>query len=284
MAFTKLHARIAEIPITRYEENTTAPADDLLIIEEPLEIRVSYVEAGISRECTISITMRTPGHDAMLATGFLLAEGILSSKSDIQAVRETPTGGRDKPFAAAITVELAPHVSFDPAALERHLFSTSSCGVCGRLNLDHLPAPAKKPGGFTVAKDVIYKLPDVITNAQTLFQHTGGLHAAALFNGAGQLIHLSEDVGRHNAMDRLLGFAFTTDGLLALQTQIVLFSGRVSYELMQKAVVAGLPVVASIGAPSSLAVEIASNYEVTLIGFLRNNRFNVYTGQQRVVG
>lgn len=282
MAISKLHARIAEIRINRFEEDAVTAANDLLIVEEPLELRVKYYRDGAPREVTVSITMRTPGKDTALALGFLYAEGIITTRDDVRAATETPTGARDKPFAAGVTIELAPTVAFDPASLERRLFSTSSCGVCGRLHLDHLPAPAKKHDGFRISRTRLYHLPASISGAQTLFQHTGGLHAAALFDETGTLIHLSEDVGRHNAMDRLIGHALTGGIGLPLNAHVVLFSGRVSYELMQKAVVAGVPVVASIGAPSSLAVDIARAYDVTLIGFLRNNRFNVYAGEERV--
>ena len=279
----RMYARITEVSVEKYKESSFSTRNDLLAVEEPLEIQISFSEQEKTVSRALSITMRTPGDDKAMTLGFLYAEGIISSLHDLSEIDEIATVGRDKPFAAALAVKLKPHVVFDYTSQERHFFSTSSCGVCGRLALDNLPAQKAMENNLRVDPAMIYRLPAKIRSGQTLFHHTGGIHAAALFDKKGQLLHLSEDVGRHNAMDKLIGSILFKGHTPPLSENVVLFSGRVSYELVQKAVVAGIPIIAAIGAPSSLAVEIAEAYGITLIGFLRDKRFNVYAGNERIL-
>lgn len=226
--------------------------------------------------------MRTPGEDPALALGFLFAEGVISSMADVARIEEVSTGGRDKPFTAALRIALHPRVNFDISSLQRHFFSTSSCGVCGRVALDNLPVENEISTGRQISPGVLHQLPKLLRKSQTLFQHTGGIHAAATFDFDGHLHALGEDVGRHNALDKVIGKMLNAGQTTPFSAFVALLSGRVSYELVQKAVMAGIPVIAAIGAPSSLAVEIAGRFGITLIGFLRDNRFNVYTGKERV--
>ncbi len=277
-----LYARIAEVSVEKYADSTTGSELDLVAVEDPLEIHITHHQNGTQVKEILSITMRTPGDDKALALGFLFAEGIISSLDDVSHIEEVAVHSRDKPFTAILSVALQPHVDFDLPSQQRHFFSSSSCGVCGRLTLNNLPPPDKQQTDFHIDADIIYHLTERVKTSQTLFHHTGGIHAAALFDRTGNLIHLSEDVGRHNAMDKLIGSMLVQNNKVPFNEHILLFSGRVSYELMQKAVVAGISVITAIGAPSSLAVEIAGTYNITLIGFLRDRRFNVYAGGERI--
>ncbi|MDX6570298.1 MAG: FdhD protein [Gaiellales bacterium] len=214
--------------------------------------------------------MRTPGHDEELALGFLLSEGI-------RPVRASPADD-----LAANTIEVEAE-DFDRARLERHFYTSSSCGVCGKGALEAVAVEAPRvDGGLRVGEEILARLPDRLREGQAAFAVTGGLHATGLFDEAGTLLCLREDVGRHNAMDKVIGWAFT-EGRLPLGGSILCVSGRVSFELVQKAAVAGCPIVAAVGAPSSLAVELAQDRGVTLCGFVRDGRVNVYSGEWRVV-
>jgi FdhD protein len=256
---------------------------DHVATEEPLEIRL--VCSGRTRN--VAVTMRTPGADAELALGFLFAEGVIARRE--QVVRAGPC---TEPSGGAtgcdniVEVELAEGVP-EPelAGLDRHFFSTSACGVCGKAGLDalRLRVPAAIPAGPAVAAEVLSTLPDRLREAQGLFDSTGGLHAAALFDAQGGFLAAREDVGRHNALDKLLGWAFLEDRL-PLHDHVVMVSGRSSYEILQKCLVAGVPVICAVSAPSSLAVELAERFGITLVGFLRGDRFNVYSGAERIVG
>jgi FdhD protein len=251
---------------------------DFLAIEEPLEIRL-----GIGKEHrAVSITMRTPGADAELAAGFLFTEGILDSPAQIKAVRHC---GKFPNNQNTIRVDLAENVRLDFKRLERNFYTTSSCGVCGKSSLEALTvAGAKKippDDSRKIAMETVHKLPGVLRRHQTVFDETGGLHAAALFDYAGDLIDLAEDVGRHNAVDKLIGGQFLQKNLPAAE-RILFLSGRASFELIQKAVMAQIPIVCAVGAPSSLAVEAARDFQVTLLGFVRENRFNVYSFESRL--
>jgi FdhD protein len=262
---------------------------DELATEEPLEIRL--IQGG--RRRTVAITMRTPGADAELALGFLFAEGVIHGRGDVRRVAPCIDTGEASEAAAdpggcanVIEVELAEGVA-EPelAGLERHFFATSACGVCGKASLDALAVrlPAEIAAGPEIPTAVITALPERLRAAQGMFATTGGLHAAALFGPAGELLAVREDVGRHNALDKLIGWALG-EGLLPLSGHIVLVSGRSSYEILQKSLMAGVPMVCAVSAPSSLAVELADRFGLTLIGFLRGDRFNVYTGIERVAG
>jgi len=254
---------------------------DQLATEEPLEVRLL---AGGERR-TVAVTMRTPGADFALAAGFLFSEGIIRSHQEIRRI----TYCVDADIDAAqryniVNVELRDGTMPDLATLERHFVTTSACGVCGKASLDalHLRGQAAAPPGPAIAAALITSLPERLRAGQGLFDVTGGLHAAGLFDRAGNLLAVREDVGRHNALDKLIGWALL-DGKLPLHDHIILVSGRVSFELVQKALAAGVPIICAISAPSSLAVSLASEFGMTVIGFLRGGRFNVYAGRERVL-
>lgn len=246
---------------------------DLLAVEEPLEIRLGT--GGAHR--TVSVTMRTPGHDPELAVGFLFTEGIVTARDQVAAARGCRSGN-------VVRVDLRPGIPVDFDRLERHFYTASSCGVCGKASLDAVRVQARTrlaPGLPALDSAVVRRLPDALRAAQAVFDRTGGLHAAALFDPAGTLLAVREDVGRHNALDKLIGAEFLA-GRTPLAERVLLLSGRVSFELVQKAAVAGVPVVAAVGAPSSLAVELARDRGMTVLGFVRHDRFNVYTGADRI--
>ncbi len=255
------------------------PVSDQVAVEEPLEIRLGFQTPECWSTRSLSITMRTPGHDLELAAGFLLSEGIIRTPADLAAMAESA-----KPGSNIVRVDLAPSVAFDADRLARHFYTTSSCGVCGRSSLDALTVRGLQPlprSTFHFPARLIHALPDSLRHAQSGFNVTGGLHASALFDSAGNLLALNEDVGRHNALDKLIGRELL-EGRIPLDNRLLLVSGRVSFELVQKALTAGIPLLAAVGAPSSLAVELAREFDLTLIGFVRNSRFNVYSGEWRI--
>jgi len=268
-----------EIPVKSINGDGGATRLDVLAVEEPLEIRI--VHPWIE-ETSISVTMRTPGNDAELAIGFLHGEGIIRSADDVVRVgkRVRSECGKEN----IVVVELAEGCNPDTGKLTRHFYTTSSCGVCGKSSIEAieiLPAEELPLGDLRVDAKIIHELPGCIQASQKLFERTGGLHAAGLFDKNGELVALREDVGRHNAMDKLIGSLLRKNQLPASEG-IVLVSGRAGFELVQKAVIAGVPIMAAVGAPSSLAVELASRFGMTLIGFVRDHRFNVYTKPIRI--
>ena len=240
-----------------------------------MEIRV---EAG-ERTYPVSVTMRTPGHDFELAAGFLCTEGVIRSRKAIERIGYC-TAGREPQHQNIVTVHLRCNVPFDPLRLSRHVYTTSSCGICGKATLEQVRATNPPPltGKPQLPEGYFLTLPEVMRRRQTTFARTGGLHAAALFDPAGHLLELREDVGRHNAMDKLVGTLLLTDRLPAPES-VVLVSGRTSFELVQKALMAGIPILAAVGAPSSLAIDLAKEFGMTLVGFLRDGRFNTYVGE-----
>jgi FdhD protein len=253
------------------------PTEDLLAVEEPLEIRIVYGPENDRKQKNISVTMCTPGHDEELAVGFLFTEGIITHKDDIMNCGAT---GNNIVIAA-----LRPGISFDPKKIERHFYTSSSCGVCGKSSIDAV----KNVFGSQHEKDTIQihsatltGLPETLRKQQEVFEHTGGLHASALFELNGNLLLTREDVGRHNALDKLIGAALM-NGDLPLNNHILLLSGRASFELIQKAAMAGIKITCAVGAPSSLAVELAKETDMTLVGFLRDGRFNIYCGEKRII-
>jgi FdhD protein len=249
---------------------------DVVAVEEPLEIRLS--------EQSISITMRTPGDDLNLAAGFLFTEGMIENAAQIASFAYLVDADSGDTNPNIVVAELAPGVSVDTAKLQRHFYTTSSCGVCGKSSLEALSTQASYPvvgDELRVSADVLSALPDALLSRQRTFSDTGGLHAAGLFRPDGTLLDVREDVGRHNAVDKLVGHALTNDDL-PLANLGVLVSGRTSFEIMQKLRMAGCPLVAAVGAPSSLAVELAWEFDMTLVGFLRDGRFNVYSGPGRI--
>ena len=261
------------------EKGQMRPRLDQLTTEEPLEIRL------LSQGQTVAVTMRTPGADFELAAGFLYGEGVISCKADIQRISycvDESVDGEQR--YNIVNVELRPGLIADLQPLERHFFTSSACGVCGKASLEALRLRGYPviSSVATVKPEIIYSLPDKLRAAQGIFTATGGLHAAATFDIQGQLLNLREDVGRHNALDKLIGTALLSDEL-PLNNHIVMVSGRSSFEILQKSAAAGVPIVCSVSAPSSLAVSIAQEFGITLIGFLRGERFNVYTGLERII-
>ncbi len=252
-------------------------ADDLLAVEEPLEIQLTFGRPGERLTKPITVTMRTPGHDHELAAGFLLSEGVIEDSSQILRIEPTSAAGN------SICVELQPDVEVRLATLERNFYTTSSCGICGKASLLALRTvcPPRRANGLTVLAETIYTLPAALRAAQEVFASTGGLHGAGLFTAKGDLVMIREDVGRHNAVDKLLGAQALADAI-PLRGSILMLSGRASFELLQKAVMAGIPMVAAVGAPSSLAVQVARDFDITLVGFLREMRFNAYHGAERI--
>ena len=257
----------------RYREGKVDARDDALAIEGPLEIRV--------RGRAVSVTMRTPGHDEELAAGFLLSEGIIAKSEDL--VRVEPCDRADG--GNIVNVVLEPTVSVDFERLTRHVFASSSCGLCGKASIDavHNQFKPVDTGDVTIDASLLLQLPARMHEAQSTFHRTGGLHAAALFDAQGSLIVLREDVGRHNAVDQVLGFALL-NRLLPLDRHVLLVSGRASFEIVQKALAGRVPIVAAVSAPSSLAVEFAEESNQTLVGFLRDQRMNVYANPRRIHG
>ncbi|NAS13377.1 formate dehydrogenase accessory sulfurtransferase FdhD [Poritiphilus flavus] len=261
---------VEHIRIKKIRSKEISFEEDLLACEEPLEILIKL--PGTSEHTapkTISITMRTPGADSDLALGFLFTEGILTDFSQVAKVAE----GNN---STLVTLKSAETV--DLSKLERHFYTSSSCGVCGKTSIDFLRLAPKWKSVSTdwkVSSEVLQTLPAKLRDQQAVFERTGGLHAAALFSNSGELLQLCEDIGRHNALDKLIGQAFQND-TLPLEKYLLLLSGRASFELIQKAVMAGIPMVAAVGAPSNLAVELAKEFNISLIGFLKRHGFNIY--------
>jgi FdhD protein len=266
-------------PVWVVEKDKIRSRLDQITTEEPLEIRLT------SPRRTVAVTMRTPGADFELAVGFLYSEGVIKSKQDIQKISycvDEKIDGEQR--YNIVNVELKSGLNVDLQPLERHFYTSSACGVCGKTSLEalHLRGCEVIASSFQVTPDIIYNLPNQLRAAQNIFSSTGGLHAAAIFDLQGNLLKLQEDVGRHNAFDKLIGAALLADEL-PLSNQIIMVSGRSSFEILQKAVVAGVPIVCAVSAPSSLAVNVAQEFGVTLIGFLREERFNIYAGRERIM-
>lgn len=265
--------------------NKTTEADDLLAVEEPLEIRIGYGSPDDRSQKSISVTMRTPGHDFELALGFLFTEGIIQHREQVQQIRYCTEANTKENLENIVRVELHESVEIDFTRLQRNFYTTSSCGVCGKASIDAVRTvcPATVNDHIQISHELIYTLPDKLRASQNVFEYTGGLHASALFNLQGELILLREDVGRHNALDKLIGaMVGGSDTSLPLSAHILLLSGRASFELIQKAAMAGIRMICAVGAPSSLAVSLSEEFDITLIGFLRDQRFNIYTGKHRV--
>lgn len=260
--------------VSEWNDGKLRRKDDYLAGEEPLEIRIG--------EHPLSVTMRTPGHDLELAAGFLFTEGLVQRREQILKLESaTPDGAPNR--GNVVQVELTPDAVPDFEKIRRHFFAASSCGICGKASIDSVRSRLLQPPNpdFRVAPELLLRLPDALRSSQDVFERTGGLHAAALFDAHGTLLALREDIGRHNAVDKLIGWALR-EGRLPLAESVLLVSGRGGFEIIQKAIVAGVPVVASVSAPSSLAVQLARELRLTLIGFLRGRRFVVYAGEERL--
>lgn len=272
------HATIDVLVERMQDARRSIPARDVLAVEEPLEIRLETNLHGRPTGKTISVTMRTPGHDAELAVGFLFTEGIIRDRADVEDV------GQCGVYGNVVRIRLAPTAHVDLARLDRHFYTTSSCGVCGKTSIDALQATSRYPLPSAVSlvdATLLHRLPNALRKAQPVFDATGGLHASALFDATGELRCLREDVGRHNALDKVIG-AQLLAGRLPADEHVLVVSGRASFELVQKALMAGIPVLVAVGAPSSLAVQLADRAGMTLVGFARDGRFNVYTGRDRI--
>lgn len=273
----------AEQGIIRVTPEGWSTANDVLAAEEPLEIRLLWWVGDELVQKSIAVTMRTPGDDFELAVGFLFGENIITSREDFVDVSYCIEEGGVQNLNI-VSVTFRPGLALDLSRLERHFYTTSSCGVCGKAALEALEIQGSDilPPGFAVSADVIRGLPEKLRRDQAVFQKTGGLHAAGLFDAAGRLLSLHEDVGRHNALDKVIGEQVMA-GRRELDDLVLLLSGRASFELLQKSLMARIPVVVAVGAPSSLAVELAQTFGITLLGFARPDGFNIYTGAERVL-
>jgi FdhD protein len=258
-------------PILRWRAGATAEsADDEVAHEEPLEIRV--------RGRAVSVTMRTPGHDEELAAGFLATEGMIRRREDV--LRIEPCGRNEE--GNLVNVQLAPEVAVDFERLTRHVFASSSCGLCGKATIDAVRGQFPPiASDLVIDAQALLALPEKMRQTQSTFDRTGGLHASAIFGATGDLIVLREDVGRHNALDKVIGYGLLS-GSFPYDRHVLLVSGRASFEIMQKALAARVPVVAAVSAPSSLAVDFARESGQTLVGFLRGERMNIYAGEERI--
>jgi FdhD protein len=272
------------IDISRVNEDQQITVEDYVAVEEPLEIQIGATSAADAAAKSISITMRTPGHDVDLALGFLCTEAVIKSASQVEAAELVGPADEVTGLRNIVRVELKADVEIDLGRLQRHFYTTSSCGVCGKSSIDALRitgCDSLKDKGASYPRQLILSLPDKLLQQQQLFSQTGGLHAAAIFDDRGEIVCVREDVGRHNAVDKVIGALLLGDMLPATKLGL-LVSGRASFELVQKALVAGLPILAAVSAPSSLAVALANEFGMTLLGFLRGSRFNIYAGENRI--
>ena len=268
--------------VSEWDDGELRRKDDYLAAEEPLEIRVG--------DEPLSVTMRTPGHDLELAAGFLFTEGLIQTRNQLTAleVASTENGSQNLAQTAAkngnvVQAQISPDAAPDMEKMRRNFFAASSCGICGKASIDAIRSRslvAPNPN-FRLDAEILVRMPEKLRSAQDVFERTGGLHAAALFDTRGELLVLREDIGRHNAVDKVIGWALL-ENHVPIADCVLLVSGRGGFEIVQKAIVAGLPVVASVSAPSSLAVQLARELRLTLIGFLRGRRFVIYSGEERI--
>ncbi|PSL43381.1 FdhD protein [Chitinophaga niastensis] len=273
MTNTVVHTHIKKV-----EAGGIIDTNDILASEEPLEIRLVHGLSHNRRQQNISVTMRTPGQDKELAAGFLFTEGIITAQEDILDIilSENEDG-------SIATVQLKTMVTPKLDNTQRNFKSTAACGVCGKTEMSsiHTGVHVSNESASTFSAALLYQLPDKLRREQAVFEATGGLHAAALFDTSGNLLILREDIGRHNAVDKLIGAAMAQQ-LMPLHSHLLLLSGRAGFELIQKAAMANIPVIAAVGAPSSMAVKTAGEWNITLVGFLREQRFNIYTAAERI--
>jgi len=275
---------VSSVKVNRYSEGNAQKNDDLVAVEEPLEIRLGFGEAPDRIQRSVSVTMRTPGNDFELAAGFLFTEGIITHYNEIEDIHFCEDTGKQEEKENVVRVELRDGLRPDLSSLERNFYTNSSCGVCGKTSIESLEVKGCQIIGkdnLRVDKNIIINLPDKLRESQSVFEYTGGLHACGLFTAEGELILMREDIGRHNALDKLIG-AMLYQNKIPLSENILLLSGRAGFELVQKSAMAGIPCMASVGAPSSLAVELADRFNISLIGFLKKDYFNVYTGGGRI--
>jgi FdhD protein len=278
---------ISPVNILKVSFDSFEEKSDLVVVEEPLEIRLGYGNIEDRQQRNVSVTMRTPTHDFELALGFLYSEGIITSYNQVMSVKYCVDAGQQS-TENIVRVELKPDIPVNLQMLQRNFYATSSCGVCGKASIESidkmicdLPKQKSEQNALKVSKEYIYNLPKRLAQHQKVFEYTGGLHAAALFDVTGKIVSLREDIGRHNALDKLIGNALTQD-LLPLHNKVLLMSSRASFELIQKTIMAHISIIVTIGAPSSLAIQTAEQFGITLIGFLRNDSFNIYAGKERI--
>lgn len=278
-------AHTKHLTITTIGAGEVLQGSDVVSIEEPLEIRLEYGRDNDRAAKNLSVTMRTPGHDDDLAAGFLFTEGIINNAGDIAEIVYADrycTEQKQNNIILKLSASCSPVLQH----ADRNFYTASSCGVCGKGSIDAIRTVSQFGNStghdIIIDKNILYQLPDKLTEHQQDFSQTGGIHASALFSLTGELLSLREDVGRHNALDKLIGAALM-NGLLPLNNHLLLLSGRASFELVQKAAMAGIRIIAAIGAPSSLAVELAEEFNITLVGFLKHNRFNIYTSPERIL-
>ncbi|MGA7919373.1 MAG: formate dehydrogenase accessory sulfurtransferase FdhD [Candidatus Acidiferrales bacterium] len=260
--------------VSEWDDGKLRRKDDYLAGEEPLEIRLG--------DEPLSVTMRTPGHDLELAAGFLFTEGLVQKYSHITSL-DASTSDNGAKLGNVVQAQISPEFAPDLQKMRRHFFAASSCGICGKASIDAIRSRCLAPANadFRLHPEILLRLPESLRSSQDVFERTGGLHAAALFNSVGELLVLREDIGRHNAVDKVIGWALLK-ARVPIADCVLLVSGRGGFEIVQKAIVAGLPVVASVSAPSSLAVQLARELRLTLIGFLRGRRFVIYSGEERI--
>ncbi len=277
--------QVRSVRVFRHTNGGWAPDEDEVVVEEPLEIRLSVAGGGEPFR-TISITMRTPGDDQHLALGFLFTEGIIGCRADVVRMDQPRRRVGNMVHENTLDITLRKNLDLDWSSQERHFYTASSCGVCGKGSMELVRQQSVyllRPGWPKVRIEDIQLLPEQLGDSQSVFARTGGLHAAALVSPDGNVLAAFEDVGRHNALDKVIGYALE-ENLLPLSNAQIVLSGRIGFELVQKAWMAGVPVLSAVGAPSSLAIDLAEECGMTLIGFVRNNRCNVYAGAERVKG
>ncbi|MBL4653428.1 MAG: formate dehydrogenase accessory sulfurtransferase FdhD [Flavobacteriales bacterium] len=268
--------------ITKYSEGSFFESEDAIALEAPLEIRLGFGSENEREQRSISVTMRTQGNDEELSLGFLITEGIIEHAKDLLSIKHCGEVKQEEKNNI-IRAELKPEINVDWKKLDRHFYTTSSCGVCGKSSIEAVRNNCLLPikTQIKIQAKTILQLAEQLNNSQLIFNLTGGIHASALFDEKGTLLLIREDVGRHNALDKIIG-ACATKNELPLSENILLLSGRISFELVQKSAIAGIPIIAAFGAPSSLAVDLAEEMNITLIGFLKKDKFNIYTGNPRI--
>lgn len=273
--------RATPIELVKFRNDSKSDELDVLAVEEPLEIKLGFGSAGNRKQQSLAVTMRTPGHDLELALGFLFTEGIITSMEDVTHIDHCKDGDGER-SENVVRVEVTPARKLDWNRFQRHFYMSSSCGICGKASIENLENEcAIIQSELRVSSSLIHSLGDKMRKAQNVFNHTGGLHATALFDEKGELILMREDIGRHNALDKVIG-AMLFKKQIPLENRIIMLSGRSCFELIQKAAMARVPLVVSVGAPSSLAVATSQKLGLTLCGFTRNNSFNVYSNPERI--
>jgi FdhD protein len=274
---------IAPAQITVWNGNARQSSEDLVAVEEPLEIKLHYGDEVSRTEVCLAVTMRTPGNDAELALGFLFTEGIIEDVSSVISAHHCENVTREDEKGNVLRVRLKPEVEFDLSGLQRNFYISSSCGVCGKTSVESVMQHCifNQNTAFKISGKTLCKMPVALNKEQLLFGRTGGIHASAAFDNRGNLLALREDVGRHNALDKLIGYGLQSQRF-EFSDCVLLLSGRLSFELVQKAAIAGFPVVAGVGAPSSLAIQLAQKSGITLIGFLKQDKFNGYSFPNRI--